>query len=255
MVEFRFKPEQLATFWTTSISSDDLEHITSLSGSSSQFILTDEQFSSLLHSVSTPVLSTHSKSTTIMKSNVESRSPSIPSLSVQSVKSNEPINITQIQLPSTLADQLTAMHERLKSSVQAHTETVKIVSNSILKRHRIENTLNLVHQLCLHSIDDISNKEVETIPSFVLDLLKTNMMTENVYKSIKQSEITSDVLNKSDNISAESKEIVDFIANSNLNKTIIERIQANQLSFPQINKIQTQLLTPKLIGKNFILHL
>jgi hypothetical protein len=125
----------------------------------------------------------------------------------------------------------------------------------MLKRNRIESTLNLVHQLSLHSIDDISNKEVETIPSFVLDLLKMKMMTENIYKSIKQGEITADILDKSVEITTNSKEIVDFIASGNLNKTIIEGIQAHQLSFPQIHKIQTQLLTPKLIGKTFILHL
>jgi hypothetical protein len=241
MAEFRFKPEQLATLWPTSMMS--------LSESPSQFILSDEQFSSLLGSISTSVLSTHSKSTTTLQSDAESISPSLPSLSLQSIKSNEPINITQNQLPSTLAIQLAVMHKRLKSSAQAHIETMKIISNSMLKRNRVENILNLVHQLSLHSIDDISSKEVETIPSFVLDLLKMNTMTENIYKSIEQGEITSDILNKSGNISTTSKEIVDYIANGNLNKTIIKNIQAHQLSFSQIHKIQTQLLTPKLIGK------
>jgi hypothetical protein len=131
------------------------------------------------------------------------------------------------------------MYERLKSSVQAHVETVNIVSNAMLKRNHIESTLNLVHQLSLHSIDDISSKEVETIPSFVLDLLKMNPITENIYKSIEQGEITSDMLDKSVDIST--------------NRTIIEVIQAHQLTFPQLHKIQTQLLTPKLIGKNSIL--
>ncbi len=130
------------------------------------------------------------------------------------------------------------MYERLKSSVQAHVETVNIVSNAMLKRNHIESTLNLVHQLSLHSIDDISSKEVGTIPSFVLDLLKMNPITEKIYKSIEQGEITSDMLDKSVDIST--------------NRTIIEGIRAHQLSFPQLHKIQTQLLTPKLIGKSSI---
>jgi hypothetical protein len=219
MVEFRFKPEQLAMLWASRTSSDDLKHITPLSekSSSSSFTLSDEQFSSLLHSVS----------------------PSVPSSTLPLIKSNESISITQNRSLSTLTNQLMAMHERLKSSVQAHVETVNIVSNAMLKRNHIESTLNLVHQLSLHSIDDISSKEVETIPSFVLDLLKMNPITENIYKSIEQGEITSDMLDKSVDIST--------------NRTIIEVIQAHQLTFPQLHKIQTQLLTPKLIGKNSIL--
>ncbi len=202
--------------WASSTSSDDLRHITPLLESLSSFTLSDEQFSSLLHSVS----------------------PSVPSSTFPLIKSNESISITQNRSLSTLTNQLTAMHERLKSSVQAHVETVNIVSNAMLKCNRIESTLNLVHQLSLHSIDDISSKEVETIPSFVLDLLKLNPITENIYKSIEQGEITSDMLDKSVDIST--------------NRTIIEVIQAHQLSFPQLHKIQTQLLTPKLIGKNSI---
>ncbi len=205
--------------WASRTSSDDLKHITPLSekSSSSSFTLSDEQFSSLLHSVS----------------------PSVPSSTLPLIKSNESISITQNRSLSTLTNQLMAMHERLKSSVQAHVETVNIVSNAMLKRNHIESTLNLVHQLSLHSIDDISSKEVETIPSFVLDLLKMNPITENIYKSIEQGEITSDMLDKSVDIST--------------NRTIIEVIQAHQLTFPQLHKIQTQLLTPKLIGKNSIL--
>lgn len=237
MLEFRFKPEQLAALWNTL--STDPEHITLLP---SQFILSDEQFSSLLYLVAIPVPSTHSKS-------------------IISMQSNEPINTTPTltdtlsQLPSSLADQLTAMHERLKSSLQTHIETVKIVSNSMLKRNRVENTLDRIHQLSLHSIDDVSNKEVETIPSFVLDLLKMETMPETVYTSIKQGEITSDTLDRPVDLDTDSKEIVDFITNGNLNKTTIECIQADQLNFSQIHKIQTQLLTPKLISKYFILYL
>jgi hypothetical protein len=217
MVEFRFKPEQLAMLWASRTSSDDLKHITPLSeSSSSSFTLSDEQFSSLLHSVS----------------------PSVPSSTLPLIKSNESISITQNRSVSTLTNQLTAMYERLKSSVQAHVETVNIVSNAMLKRNHIESTLNLVHQLSLHSIDDISSKEVGTIPSFVLDLLKMNPITEKIYKSIEQGEITSDMLDKSVDIST--------------NRTIIEGIRAHQLSFPQLHKIQTQLLTPKLIGKSSI---
>jgi hypothetical protein len=241
MTEFRFKPEQLTTLWNTSLSSDDLKHITSLPESQPQFILSDEQFSSLLRSASTSHPRTYSKSTTSMKPNLEAISPSIPILPDQLNVSTD----MQKQVSSTLADQLTAMQERLKSSVQDHIETVKIVSNSMLKRNRIESTVNLIHQLNLHSMDDASTKEVEAIPSFVFDLLKMDKMTESTYKSIQQVEVTSNVLDKSN----------DLITSDNINKTIIEGIQSHQLSFSQIHKIQTQLLTPKLIGKNFILHL
>ncbi|CAF4805570.1 unnamed protein product [Rotaria sp. Silwood1] len=253
MIEFRFKPEQLATLWNINILTNDFEYTTSLPTSSSQFILNDEQFSSLLHSVSTSILSTQYKSTIMTKSNLKSISPSVPILPYSLFPSNKFINIIagstdiQNQLYSSLTDQLTAMHERLKSSIQTHIETVEIVSNSILKHNRIENTLNLVHQLSLHSIDDISTKEVETIPSFILDLLKINIITENIYKSIKYGEITSDILDKPDELATKSKEIIDFIASDNLNKTIIEGIQTYRLSFSQIYKIQTQLITPKLI--------
>lgn len=225
MKEFHFKPEQLAVLWNPNSSSTNPGSIPSMSKLSSQFILSDEQFSSLLHSASILSFSTPSKSTL-------------------SMKSNEPIHITtrpsidkQNQLPSSLADQLTAAHERLKSSIQAHTETVKIVSNSILRRNRMENALDLVHQLSLHSIDDVSNKEIETLPSIVLDLLKTDTMTESTYTSIKQG--------------TNSKEVDNVMTSGHVSKTVIESIQANQLSFIQIHKIQTQLLTPKLIGKYF----
>ncbi|CAF3690242.1 unnamed protein product [Rotaria sordida] len=238
MIEFRFKPEQLVTLWDMNISIDDLEYTTSSPRSLSQFILSDEQFSSLLYSVSTSILSTHYKSSIMMKPLIQSN---------KSINIIEKSTDMQNQLHSSLADQLTAMHERLKSSIQTHIETVEIVSNSILKRNRIENTLNLVHQLSLHSIDDISTKEVETIPSFILDLLKINTITENIYKSIKQGEITSDILDKPVKLATKSKEMIDLIANGNLNKTIIESIQTYELSFSQIYKIQTQLLTPKLI--------
>ncbi|CAF2829869.1 unnamed protein product [Rotaria sp. Silwood2] len=253
MIEFRFKPEQLATLWDMNIMTDDAEYNASLLGSISQFILSDEQFSSLLHSVSTSIFSTHYKSIIMTKSNLESISPYVPFLPYSLIQSNKSINIIerstdmQNRLYSPLADQLTAMHERLKSSIQTHIETVEMVSNIILKRNRIENTLNFVHQLSLHSIDDISTKEVETIPSYILDLLKINTITENIYKLIKQGEITSDILEKSDKLTTKSKEIIDLIASGNLNKTIIESIQTYDLNFPQIYKIQTQLLTPKLI--------
>lgn len=125
--------------------------------------------------------------------------------------------------------QLTAINERLQSSLQAHTEAVKVVSDSLVKHNRIENVLNLIHELNLHSLDDISTKGTETIPSFVIDLLKMNTMTEDMYQSIQESEVTADILDKS---------------NDDLNKVIT----MHQLSFPQIHKIQTQLLTPKLIG-------
>ncbi|CAF5130193.1 unnamed protein product, partial [Rotaria sp. Silwood1] len=151
MIEFRFKPEQLATLWNINILTNDFEYTTSLPTSSSQFILNDEQFSSLLHSVSTSILSTQYKSTIMTKSNLKSISPSVPILPYSLFPSNKFINIIagstdiQNQLYSSLTDQLTAMHERLKSSIQTHIETVEIVSNSILKHNRIENTLNLVH--------------------------------------------------------------------------------------------------------------
>jgi hypothetical protein len=215
--------------------------MTSLPESQSQFILSDEQFSSLLFSVSTSHPRTYSKSTTSMKPNLETISKSIPILPHQLNVSTD----MQKQVSSTLADQLTAMQERLRSSVQDHIETVRIVSNSMLKRNRIESTVNLIHQLNLHSMDDVSTKEVEAIPSFVFDLLKMGTMTESTYKSIQQAEVTSNVLDKSN----------DLMTSDNINKTIIEGIQTHQLSFSQIHKIQTQLLTPKLIGKNFILHL
>jgi hypothetical protein len=176
-----------------------------------------------------------------MKPNLETISKSIPILPHQLNLSTD----MQKQVSSTLADQLTAMQERLRSSVQDHIETVRIVSNSMLKRNRIESTVNLIHQLNLHSMDDVSTKEVEAIPSFVFDLLKMDTMTESTYKSIQLAEVTSNVLDKSN----------DLITSDNINKTIIEGIQSHQLSFSQIHKIQTQLLTPKLIGKNFILHL
>jgi hypothetical protein len=261
-VGFRLKPEQLATLWNTNIKPDDSDHVTPLSESLSQFILSDEQFSSLLGTASTSVLPTHSKSTTIMKSNLERTSQSVSSLPHQSIKSNESISVAQAssdtqnqQVSSTLTDQLTAMQKRLKSSVQTHTEVVKMISNSMLKRNQMESSLNLVHQLSLHSIDDISTKEVETIPSFVLDLLKMNTITENIYKSIKQGGLTSDVLDKPNDRDTKSKEIIDLITSRNLNKTIIANIESHQLTYPQIHKIQTQLLTPKLIGKNVILSL
>jgi hypothetical protein len=176
-----------------------------------------------------------------VKSDLEPTSVSI--VSPQLIKTDEYINIKkasadeQSLFPSSLADQLKAMHERLRSSAQTQIEAVKIVSNLMLKRDRIESTLNLVHQVSLHSIDDLSTKEIQTIPSVVLDLLKMDMMTENVYQSIKQNEITP--------------HLSDLTAIGNLSKTIIEGIQIYQLNLPQIHKIQTQLLTPTLIGNTF----
>lgn len=204
MIEFRFTSEQLATLWSTSSSLNQLKQSMSPLELSTEFTLTDEQFRSLLH-IASP-------STTARKSNVST-------------------NI--LQVPSALTDQLAAMHERLKSSMQAHAQIVNAVSDAMLKHNRIESAVNLVHQLSLHTIDDVSNKEVETIPSFVLDLLKVDPITENIYRSIKQGEIT------------------DFITNDIVTRTIVDEIQAGQLSFNQIQKIQTQFLTPKLMGKYF----
>ena len=212
MDEFRLTPEQLAILWSTRSSLDDQQDLISALESSVQFILNDDQFRSLLGTVSV----THSPSATTTGSNVSSTDRHNPQ-------------------PSTLTSQLAAMHERLKSSVQAHAEIVNVVSDAMLKRNRIESTVNLVHQLSLHTIDDISKKDIETIPSFVLDLLKMDSMSENTYQSIKQGEITSD--------------------NNHITKTVINQIQADHLSFTQIHKIQTQFLTPKLLGKHVVLIL
>ena len=221
MKEFRFTPKQLATLWSTSSSPNHSQQLMSSLESSTEFTLTDEQFRSLLH-IASPSPTTH----------------------IPQVLSDAQHD----QLPSTLTNQLAAMHERLKSSMQAHAEIVNVVSDAMLKRNRIESAVNLVHQLSLHTIDDVSNKEAETIPSFVLDLLKIDPMTENIYQSIKQGEMTSNVLGKSRDVQVKSKEISDFFTNNTISKTIIDEIQAHQLSFNQIHKIQTQFLTPKLIG-------
>ncbi|CAF0769866.1 unnamed protein product [Adineta steineri] len=230
MTELRLKPEQLAMLWNTDILSD----VTSVSQSQSRFTLTDEQFSSLLRNVSISIPQTPSQLTTNMKFNTEA-STQLHEPSNNRKQSTDKQNL----LSFTLTEQLTAMHKQLQSSVQTHIETVKLVSDSILKRNQIKNTLNLIHQLSLHSIDDISMKEIETIPSFVLDLLKMNTITENIYQSIKQGEVVSNILEKSD----------DLNTNDNLNKIIIEKIQTNQLSLSQIHKIQTELLTPKLMNE------
>ncbi|CAF3800448.1 unnamed protein product, partial [Adineta steineri] len=230
MTELRLKPEQLAMFWNTDILSD----VTSVSQSQLRFTLTDEQFSSLLRNVSISIPQTPSQITTNMKFNTEA-STQLHEPSNNRKQSSDKQNL----LSFTLTEQLTAMHKQLQSNVQTHIETIKLVSDSILKRNQIKNTLNLIHQLSLHSIDDISMKEIETIPSFVLDLLKMNTITENIYQSIKQGEVVSNILEKSD----------DLNTNDNLNKIIIEKIETNQLSFSQIHKIQTELLTPKLMNE------
>ncbi|CAF2090381.1 unnamed protein product [Rotaria magnacalcarata] len=212
--EFRFKPEQLATLWDMSISIDAFERGTSLS----PFILSDEQFSSLLGSVTTFDLAKKFKLTSV--------SPSIQTN--ESIDNKEVLTDRRKLRSSTLADQLAAMQKRLESSIKAHSNAVGIVSKSILQRHRIENTLNLVHQLCVNSFDDISTKDVETMPPLIIDLLKIDGISENIYNSIKQDEPDK---------------------SSNLNKILIEGIQTGQLSFSQIYKIQTQLLTPNLIDE------
>ncbi|CAM4915049.1 unnamed protein product [Rotaria socialis] len=212
--KFRFKPEQLATLWDMSISIDDFERRTSLS----PFILSDEQFSSLLGSITTFDLSKNFKLTSV--------SPLIQTN--ESIDNKEVLTDRRKLRSSTLADQLAAMHKRLQSSIKAHSDVVGTVSKSILQRHRIENTLNRVHQLSVNSIDEISTKEIETMPPLIIDLLKVDSISENIYNSIKQDEPDK---------------------SGNLNKVIVEGIQTGQLSFSQIYKIQTQLLTPNLIDE------
>ena len=243
------------------ISIDGLEYTSTLPETSTEFVLSDEQFSSLLHSSSTSVFPTHYKPTFISKFNLEPTTSSVAALSNYLIESNEPIEITrqsivtQHQPVATLTDQLTATHKWLKSSIQSYNETVEMISNWILKCNCIERILSLVHQLSLHSIDDIIIKEIENIPSFVLDLLKMNVMTENTYNSIKQHEISSDLVDRSNNLDRKSGELIDLVKSGNLSTAVIEGIQTYQLSFSQIYRIQTQLLTPSLLGKNSILRL
>ncbi|CAF4425758.1 unnamed protein product, partial [Adineta steineri] len=136
--ELRLKPEQLAMLWNTDILSD----VTSVSQSQSRFTLTDEQFSSLLRNVSISIPQTPSQLTTNMKFNTEA-STQLHEPSNNRKQSTDKQNL----LSFTLTEQLTAMHKQLQSSVQTHIETVKLVSDSILKRNQIKNTLNLIHQL------------------------------------------------------------------------------------------------------------
>ncbi|UJR22823.1 hypothetical protein I4U23_025853 [Adineta vaga] len=222
--DFRLEPEQFATLWKHSnISFDDLEHNTVVPDSQTQFTLTDEQFSSLLSSVSISDSRMPVKSITTKDIHLKVTSSEHSTESNESIINKSMVSDAQNQPSISFPEQLKAINERLQSSLRAHTEAVKVVSDSLVKYNRIENALNLIHDISLHSLDDVSTKETETIPSFVLDLLKMNTMTENMYKSIQQSEITTDDLNK--------------------------MITMQQLSFSQIHKIQTQLLTPKLIDK------
>ena len=175
----------------------------------SQFILSDEQFRTLLHSATTPRLSTETN---------------------ESVSNMPALSDVRNRPSVSFHNELATMYERLQSSLQAQTAAVKVVSDSLVKHNQLENTLNLINEVSLRSIDGISTKQTETIPSFVLDLLKVDTVTEDTYQAIKHETTTVDTFNGS-------------------NKAITESIQAHQLTFPQIQKIQMHLLTPKLIGK------
>lgn len=157
----------------------------------SKFTLSDDQFRSLLHSNSA------SKTTLISQASAD----------------------IQIQLPSSLAELLAAAHKRLQSSVQSHAQTTEIISNSMLERNQIK---DLIRQSSLHAANDI------TIPSFVIDLLKTSPITEETYKSIEQS---------------------DEVKDNNLSEEVIERIRTRELTYPQIQRIQTTFLTPTLVNE------
>ncbi|CAF0888177.1 unnamed protein product [Adineta ricciae] len=202
--DLRFEPEQLVTLWQGSnISFDELEYTESLSDIRSQFILTDEQFSILLSSTTTLRLSAE----------VNESVSNIPAV--------------RNRLSISFHNELATMYARLQSSLEAQTAAVKVVSDSLVKHNQLENILNLINEVSLRSIDSISTK-TETIPSFILDLLKLNTVTEDTYQTIKHEATAADTVDDS-------------------NKAIIESIQVHQLTLPQIQKLQRHLLTPKLI--------
>ena len=132
----------------------------------------------------------------------------------------------------SLADQLLATQERLRSNAQAQAKAVQSVSNAMLKRDRIDNAQQLVRQLSLHAVDHLSIDTLETIPAVVVDLLQMDTMTDAVYASIEKSH-----------------DIAHLLASGRVTRTVIDSIQQHQLTLAQIQLIQTQFLTPTLTRK------
>lgn len=246
MLKFRFHLQQLAALWDANVSMNESQYNISFLESPVPFVLTDEQFSSLLGAVPTSVLSKHFKPTFDVRSKIIS--------ATQSNRSNESIKILnessdiQNEITTNLADHLSIIHRRLQSSVKDHSETIQMVSNSMLKINHLENILHRAHQISVDTMNDISTDQVENLPSFVIDLLKVDPISEKIYESISKG----DLFNTPNKADRESIQLIDLMANNNLNKEIIEGIQNYQLSFSQIHNIQTQFLTSKLIGSNQI---
>ncbi|CAF1222036.1 unnamed protein product [Adineta ricciae] len=210
--DLRLEPEQLVTLWQDSnISFDELEYTQSLSDIRSQFILTDEQFRILLSSVTRPRLSTETND-------------SVSNISAE-----------RNRLSISFHNELAIMYARLRSSLEAQTTAVKVVSDSLVKHNQLEDILNVINEVSLRSIDSTSTK-TETIPSFILDLLKVNTVTEDTYQAIKHEATAADTVDDS-------------------KKAIVESIQVHQLTLPQIQKLQRHLLTPKLIDALHLGHL
>ena len=105
MGEFRFKPEQLAVLRDPSMSLDDR------TSPSAPFLLTDEQFSSLLGAIPAAPSSIHAEET-------------------------KPSPDTHGQV-SSLTAQLLVVRQKLSSNMKGQIETVQKVSTSILQRDQL----------------------------------------------------------------------------------------------------------------------
>ena len=96
-----------------------------------------------------------------------------------------------------------------------------------------------MRQLSLHAVDHLSTDTLEAIPTVIVDLLQMDTITDAVYASIEN-------LNDS---AEKSQDIAYLLASGRVTRPVIESILQHQLTLSQIQRIQTQFLTPTLTRK------